>query len=331
MDEQTGWDGKPSHLPRRRPTALGDRGKDTDMYLRTSITDRCNLRCVYCLPADATFSRTRISDHELLRLTRLVHAAAGIKKIRITGGEPTVSGHVIEHVRHAAQLVSVVGMTTNGILLEPLLPALQEAGLSRLNISLDALTPDAFRRASRRDGLDQVLSSIRAAKRLGFTPLKINVVAMPNTDYAGFAHFASWEGVHVRFIELMAIGEARPWQAAAYVDATAMRERMYAEGVSLTERVEHDEPTSRVWQIDGTPITDASIGFITTTSAPFCATCDRLRLSSQGRLHTCLMDDVGHALVGTDDEIRAIVRQAVANKRPPAAFERVGVMAGIGG
>ena len=330
MDGQTGWDGKPSHLPRRRPTAPGDRGKDTDMYLRVSITDRCNLRCVYCLPADATFSRTRIAAPELQRLARLVYEAAGIKKIRITGGEPTVSDDVVGHVQHAAQLVPLVGMTTTGVLLEPLLPALQVAGLTLLNISLDALTPDAFRRASRRDGLDQVLASIRTAKRLGYAPLKINVVAMPDTDYAGFANFAVWEGVHVRFIELMAIGEARPWQAVAYVDAMTMRERMYAGGVSLIERNDRDEPTSRVWQIDGTPLTDASVGFITTTSAPFCATCDRLRLSSQGRLHTCLMDDQGHALSGSDDEIRAIVRTAVAGKRPPAAFIRAGVMADIG-
>ena len=301
------------------------------MYLRVSITDRCNLRCVYCLPVDATFSRTRTSALDLQRLARLVYEAAGVKKIRITGGEPTVSEDLVAHVQHAAHLVPVVGMTTNGVLLEPLLPALQDAGLTRLNISLDALTPAAFRRTSRRDGLDQVLASIRSAKRLGYTPLKVNVVAMPDTDYAAFANFAVWEGVHVRFIELMAIGEARPWQAAAYVDATTMRERMYAGGISLRERNDHDEPTSRVWQIDGTPLADASVGFITTTSAPFCATCDRLRLSSQGRLHTCLMDDHGHALIGSDDEIRAIVRTAVAGKRPPAAFIRTGVMADIGG
>jgi len=301
------------------------------MYLRVSVTDRCNLRCVYCLPADARFAPSRASTLDLLRLTRLVTEAGMVRKIRITGGEPTLCDDLVEHVRHARGLVPVVGMTTNGILLEPLLPALQDAGLNRLNISLDALDAESFRHVSRRDGLDRVVSSIRAAKRLGFDPVKVNAVAMASTDYAALVRFAAWEGIHLRFIELMAIGEARPWQADEYVSADEMRRRIFDAGISLSERTDHDEPTSRVWSIDGTPVEEASVGFITTTSAPFCATCDRLRLTSQAKLHTCLMDDNGHLLLGDDDTVRATVRRAIAGKRPPKAFVRQGNMAEIGG
>jgi cyclic pyranopterin phosphate synthase len=306
------------------------------MYLRVSVTDRCNLRCVYCLPADARFAASRASTTDLQHLTRLIVETAGVTKIRITGGEPTVCDDVVEHVRHARGLVPTVGLTSNGIVLEPLLPALREAGLSRINISLDALDAESFRRFSRRDGLDRVVASIRTAKRLGFAPVKVNTVAMQATDFAALARFAAWEGVHVRFIELMAIGEALPWQAQQYLSATAMRERIAAAGITLHERQDRDEPTSRVWSIDHHAVEECSLGFITTTSAPFCATCDRLRLTSQGKLHTCLMDDRGHDLLTTlhhsgTNAVCDQIRTAVRGKRPPASFIRHGVMADIGG
>lgn len=306
------------------------------MYLRVSITDRCNLRCVYCLPSDATFAPERASLSEITHLVRLVHATVGVHKIRITGGEPTLSDDLVAYVRAARELVPVVGMTTNGVLLEPLLPALRDAGLNRLNISLDALDAESFRRFSRRDGLDRVVAAIRTAQRLGFTPLKINAVAMQGTDYAALTRFAAWEGVHMRFIELMAIGEARPFQAREYVAASVMRDRIAAGGITLSERLDRDEPTSRVWAIDDHPVDTCSVGFITTMSAPFCATCDRLRLSSQGRLFTCLMDNHGHDLLtdlrrGDEAAVCATIRRAVGNKRPPESFVRHENMAAIGG
>lgn len=306
------------------------------MYLRVSLTDRCNLRCVYCLPEDARFAPQRTSTTEIIQLERILHATAGVHKIRLTGGEPTLCDDLVEHVKAARKLVPLVGMTTNGVLLEPLLPALAEAGLNRLNISLDALDADQFRRLSRRDGLGRVVSAIRAAQRHGFTPLKINTVAMQQTDVAALVRFAAWEGVHLRFIELMAIGEARPFQAGAYISATAMRERLFEAGIQLTERVDRDEPTSRAWAIDAHDVETCSVGFITTTSAPFCATCDRLRLTSQGRLYTCLMDNHGYDLLEDlrrDDEaaVRATIVRAVGAKRPPDSFVRFDNMAAIGG
>jgi cyclic pyranopterin phosphate synthase len=181
-----------------------------------------------------------------------------------------------------------------------------------------------------------VVSSIRAARRYGFSPLKINAVAMPDTDYAALVRFAAWEGVHVRFIELMAIGEAKAFQAQAHVSADDMRRRLFDAGISLGERTDRDEPTSRVWSIDDHDVAESSVGFITTVSQPFCATCDRLRLSSQGRLFTCLMDNTGHDLLtplraGDEEAVKAIVTAAVAAKRPPATFVRHENMASIGG
>ncbi len=306
------------------------------MYLRVSITDRCNLRCVYCLPEDARFAPTRLSSLELRQLITLVVDAAGVRKIRLTGGEPTLSDDLTDLVRHARGLVDIVGLTTNGVLLEPLLPALRDAGLERLNISLDAVDADGFRRFARRDGLAKVVSAIRAAQRLGFAPLKINAVAQRDSDYAALVRFAAWEGVHVRFIELMAIGEARAHHAEQFVPASAIRDRLFAAGISLRECQERDEPTSRVWAIDGHHPGTCSVGFITTMSAPFCASCNRLRLTSQGRLFTCLMDNVGVDLLtclrqGDDQGVRTAVQRAVAGKRPPAAFVRHDSMAAIGG
>ena len=306
------------------------------MYLRVSLTDRCNLRCLYCLPEHAQFASTRATSGELRRLMAIIWVSVKVNKIRLTGGEPTLCDDLPEFVSYARSLVDVVGLTTNGVLLEPMLPALKAAGLNRLNISLDALDADAFRRFSRRDGLDRVVSSIRAARRFEFHPLKINAVAMPATDYAALVRFAAWEGVHVRFIELMAIGEARPFQAQSYVSADMMRQRIFDAGIRLSERRERDEPTSRVWAIDDHDVSECSVGFITTVSQPFCATCDRLRLSSQGRLFTCLMDNHGHDLLtplraGDEDAVRAIIVAAVAGKRPPASFVRHENMAAIGG
>ena len=305
------------------------------MYLRLSVTDRCNLRCTYCLPADARFAPERASTRELQALATAIADAVPIRKIRVTGGEPTLCDDLVDHVRHARSLVPEVVMTSNGVLLEPLLPALQAAGLNRVTISLDALDPVRFAAVARRPGLERVLAAIRAAKS-AFGTVKINAVALPDTDYAGLVRFAMAEGLHLRFIELMAIGVAREGHATAFVPAEEQRARIHAAGIRLDECPERDEPTSRVWTIRGTAPTCATVGFITTVTQPFCATCDRLRLSSQGRLHTCLMDDAGVDLLtplraGQPGEVRARIRLAVAGKRPPAVQQRIGVMAGIGG
>lgn len=305
------------------------------MYLRVSLTDRCNLRCTYCLSEGARFAPRAYSSGQLRQLMAAVAQAAGVYKIRLTGGEPTLCDDLVDMVAAARELVGeAVAMTSNGILLEPLLPALQDAGLRLLNISLDAVDIAGFRRNSRRDGLLRVINSIRCAQRLGFTPLKINCVARRHSDLAGMVRFAAWEGVHLRFIELMAIGESAATHARDYISAEEMRGRLAAVGINLQQRQDLDQATSRVWTIPGCDPAQSSVGFITTNSAPFCATCDRLRLTSQGRLHTCLFDEEGHqlgALLDQPQQLAAAIRHALGSKAPPAAFHRQAVMAAIGG
>lgn len=306
------------------------------MYLRVSVTDRCNLRCAYCLPANARFTTARCSPDELDRLMGAICAAVPIHKIRITGGEPTLCPTLLQHVRTAAWLAPTVGLTSNGVLLADLLPDLQAAGLTRLNISLDAADRDSFQRITRRDRFDQVLHALRTAKRCGFTPLKINAVATVDTDPVALAHMAVAEGVHLRFIELMDIGEAHRDWAARYVPASILQERLRAAGWDIREAPDRDEPTSRVWTITGVDPAVTTLGFITTVSHPFCNTCDRLRLTSQGRLHTCLFDAQGIDLLpqlreGNLAGLISTIRRAVTAKAPPPRFRRMEVMAAIGG
>lgn len=306
------------------------------MYLRVSVTDRCNLRCTYCLPEDARFAQSRATPDELDRLMAAVCAAVPVTKIRLTGGEPTLCPTLTQHIRTAAWLVPTIGLTTNGVVLERLLPELREAGLNRLNISLDAADAEGFRRSTRHDRFAAVLASMRAAKHQGFVPLKINAVATVDTDPAALARLAIAEGVHLRFIELMDIGVAHADWCRRHVPASALRERIEQAGLAITETPDRDEPTSRVWTVDGVDPTATTLGFITTVTSPFCATCDRIRLTSQGRLHTCLFDEQGVDLLTplrNDDltGLDAIIRRAVAAKAPPPRFERSGLMAGIGG
>jgi cyclic pyranopterin phosphate synthase len=306
------------------------------MYLRVSVTDRCNLRCTYCLPEDARFAPSRATPDELDRLMAAICASVPVTKIRLTGGEPTLCPSLTQHIRTAAWLVPTVGLTTNGVVLERLLPELREAGLNRLNISLDAADPEGFRRATRHDRFAAVLGSLRAAKRAGFTPLKINAVATVDTDPAALARLAIDDGVHLRFIELMDIGVAHADWADRHIPASALRVRLERAGIAIAEMPDRDEPTSRVWTVNGVDPAATTLGFITTVTSPFCATCDRIRLTSQGRLHTCLFDERGvdllpllraNDLVGLD----AAIRQAVGAKAPPPRFQRSGIMAGIGG
>ena len=277
-----------------------------------------------------------MSDSELRTLTTLVAETAGVTKIRLTGGEPTLCPELLEHVRHAASLVDEIGLTTNGLLLEPLLRDLISAGLTRLNVSLDAVDPAAFRRFSRRDGVERVVSSLRAARAVGFDPLQVNAVALPDTDFAALVEAAMFEGWQLRFIELMAIGIGDSLRQGAYVDAETIRERLWDAGISLVEASGLDQPTARVYRIPGIDPVHASVGFITTGSDPFCATCNRLRLSSQGHLHTCLFDETGWDLItplrqSGQAAVLPVIRQAVASKRPPQHFVRAQAMASIGG
>ena len=305
-------------------------------YLRVSVTEACNLRCSYCLPERAAFRPAAATPAEIDRLVGAICAAVPVAKIRLTGGEPTLSPHLAGHVRAAAWLVPTVGLTSNGVLLADQLPELQAAGLGLVNISLDAADADGYLRSTRRDRFAATLRAIRTAVRLGFALVKINAVATSDTDAAALVRFAVAEGVHLRFIELMDIGEAHADWAARHVPAARLQEAIDGAGIALREEPDRDEPTSRVWTVAGVDPQRTTVGFITTVSHPFCDTCNRIRLSSHGRLHTCLFDERGTDLLpllrtGDLDGLTAAVRTAVAAKAPPAHFVRRGVMAAIGG
>lgn len=327
------------HLETGAPPMTADRPEDRTMrsyYLRVSVTEACNLRCSYCLPERAAFRPAAANADELDRLMAAICAAVPVAKIRLTGGEPTLSPHLADHVRAAAWLVPTVGLTSNGVLLAGQLPALQAAGLNRLNISLDSADRDGYRRSTRRDRFDATLAAIRGARALGFAPLKVNAVATTDTDPVALARLALAEGFQLRFIELMDIGEAHADWTARHVPAAALQERLRAGGIALREEPDRDEPTSRVWTIAGTDPAATTLGFITTVTQPFCDTCNRLRLSSHGRLHTCLFDERGTDLLpslraGDVDGLTVAIRAAVGAKAPPPHFVRQGVMAAIGG
>ncbi len=305
-------------------------------YLRVSLTDRCNLRCTYCLPEQVRFAPNRASTDEVKQLMSLIHETVGVYKIRLTGGEPTLHADLIDFIKHARSICDLVGMTSNGILLAPLLTDLKQAGLQRINISLDTADSNEFKSLTRREGFEQVIESIREAKALNFSPVKVNCVAMQNTDFHGMVQLAQWEQFHLRFIELMAIGEALPWQKDAYIDADDIRQRLADQGTLLNKALNLDEATSRVWTIPDLDPMDCSIGFITTSSDPFCATCDRIRLSSHGKLFNCLMDNTGIDLLeplrnNNIDEVRARISQWTGAKKAPEHFIRYENMAAIGG
>lgn len=305
-------------------------------YLRVSLTDRCNLRCTYCLPENVRFTPNRASTDEIKQLMSLIDQAVGVYKIRLTGGEPTLHPDLLSFVEHSRSICDLVGMTSNGVLLSDKLADLKQAGLQRINISLDSNNEEGFEAFTRRSGFSEVINAIRTAKKLGYTPVKVNTVAMQNTDFKAMLDLASWEQFHLRFIELMAIGEALPWQQEAYIDSAAIRERLAEQGVVLNECKTLDEATARVFTVPDADPLDCSVGFITTSSDPFCATCDRLRLSSHGKLFNCLMDNTGIDLLepfraGNHSEVIRRVQQWAGSKAAPEHFVRYENMAAIGG
>ena len=262
-------------------------------YLRISLTDHCNLRCVYCMPEDMTFrpNAELMQDDELLLLVRLF-ANLGFDKMRLTGGEPTVRARVVDLVREIAATPGVrsLSMTTNGILLGKLAEPLKQAGLQRVNISLDTLDPRKFKRLTRWGTLDQVWQGIEAAERAGLAPVKLNAVVVRGynesdvVDLAGLTLEHPWQ---VRFIEMMPFAGATDFQQAQVVRAAEMMERISA-SLGPLEAVNAGslDGEARVFRLPGAL---GEVGFISSVSMPFCASCTRARLTADGKLRLCLL------------------------------------------
>jgi cyclic pyranopterin phosphate synthase len=287
--------------------------------LRISVTDRCNLRCTYCMPEEVVFidKGELLSFEEIVRFVR-VAAPLGIDKIRLTGGEPLMRRDLPRLVRMLGDVPGIrdIGMTTNGLLLADQAWAFRDAGLSRINISLDTLDTERFRQITRRDGLDKVLAGIHAAKRAGFYPIKINAVTVRGVneqDVVPLARFAREHGLQMRFIEYMPIG-AEPWERSKVYFAHEIMEQLEGEIAPLAP-AEHYDPRAPAMEFrytDG----GGEVGFIASVSRPFCASCNRLRLTSDGKLRNCLfaIDEVDvKGLLRNDAPESAIVEVIRAN------------------
>jgi cyclic pyranopterin phosphate synthase len=274
---------------------LWDRfGRHLD-YLRVSVTDRCNLRCVYCMPENMTFrpKRELMSDQEMLTLVRIM-AELGVTKLRLTGGEPAVRPNLVELVRAIHQIPGIeeISMTTNGLLLSQLAEPLARAGLDRVNISIDTLDPAKFKEITRWGNLDAVWAGLEAAEAAGLRPVKINAVVTRRfnddevVDLARLSLERAWQ---IRFIELMPFGSEADFAQGAVVSSAETRAKIEAELGPLHEVPGHDgHDPARPYRLAGAR---GSLGFISSVSEPFCAGCNRLRLTADGSLRLCLLRD----------------------------------------
>ena len=314
------------------PALLVDRFGRRHTRLRVSVTDRCNLRCTYCMPEEVQFlDRSELlSFEELARVVR-VAAGLGVTRVRLTGGEPTLRRGLPDLVRLVATTPGVrdVGLTTNGLLLEQFAAPLWSAGLRRVNVSLDTLDPGRFRRLARRDGLDRVLAGLAAAKRVGFG-VKVNAVALRGLvelDAGPLAAYCRANGFELRFIESMPIG-ADPWDRSQAVLADELLGLVSAACGPLLPVVGGDPsaPATEYEYADG----GARVGVIASVSRPFCGACDRLRLTADGQLRNCLFSaaetDVKGVLRGggSDAEVADRLRACVWDKEAGHGFNAAG-------
>jgi cyclic pyranopterin phosphate synthase len=294
--------------------------------LRVSITDRCNYKCVYCRTGEMGAQYPELSIEEYLRLIKLF-VGLGVTKVRLTGGEPLLRRGLVELVQDLARERTPSGdpldlaLTTNGHLLAGLAVPLKNAGLNRVTVSMDAVDPATFERITRVPGSFQtVLHAVRTALAAGLTPLKINCVLLRgfNDDQIeGFAHFARQEGVVVRFIEFMPLEEGRLWTPEIVVPLTEIVERI-SRVLPLARLAPRDasETARRYTFADGV----GEIGIIAPVSQAFCGACSRVRLTSDGKIRTCLFSQVEHDLYGRlrsgagDPELREYIVQTVNGK-----------------
>jgi cyclic pyranopterin phosphate synthase len=291
--------------------------------LRISVTDRCNFRCVYCMPEEMAFyDRAEILTYEeILRLAGIV-AKLGVTKIRLTGGEPTVRRDLPVLIRGLLEISSLrdLSMTTNGARLAEMAQELYDAGLRRLNVSLDSLDREAFARVTRRDMLDRVLAGLSAAARAGFRPIKVNAVAMRGVtegELLAFARLARENPYEVRFIEFMPLDGDNLWERQKILTGREIVAGIHA--VYPLERVDAGptpDPATRYRFVDGS----GEIGIIASVTEPFCSHCNRIRLTADGKLRTCLFSleetDLRAPLRdgASDCEIAAIIADAVSRK-----------------
>ncbi len=281
--------------------------------LRISVTDRCNFRCTYCMPFDEYTwidKKEILSFEEIARLTRLF-VKLGVDKIRLTGGEPLVRQSIEELIGQLSQIHGLkdISLTTNGSLLAEKATSLKSAGLNRINVSVDTLDADKFKRITKRGDLDKVLQGLFTAKKVGLLPIKINAVierGVNDDDVLNLVEFSRENGFAIRFIEYMDVGNSNNWSSQKMVSKKEILERVHARFPLKEKGRDRGSAPSVDYQfVDGR----GDIGVIASVTEPFCSTCVRARLTADGKLVTCLFSQIGHDLKGllrsgsTDEEI----------------------------
>lgn len=295
--------------------------------LRISVTDRCNIRCFYCMPAEHVQFLPRneiLSFEEITRFARAM-ARCGVNKLRLTGGEPLVRADLHKLVEMLVQIPGIddVALTTNGILLAEQAHALKAAGLHRLNVSLDSLSEATFQKISRREGLDRILNGIFTAQRAGFTRIRLNAIAirgLTEAEVLPLAKFARQHDMELRFIEYMPLDADGNWQHDQVLGGEEIRRMLQAEFGAIEPLVGTDpsQPAVDYRYADG----GGTLGFINPVTQPFCGTCNRLRLTAEGKVRNCLFSieewDVRSLLRShaDDSEIIDRVRASIAAKKP---------------
>ena len=293
--------------------------------LRISVTDRCNFRCVYCMPAAGLpwLARDQVlSFEEIVRVTRILVEQCGVRTIRLTGGEPLVRKGIEELTGMIAALDASldIAMTTNGILLEEKAVALKQAGLRRLNVSLDTLHADRFKDLARRDALDRVLRGLTAARAAGFSPIKLNMVVMRgqnDDEILDFARLARSDGYEVRFIEFMPLDADGIWSMDRVVASREIIDAIDREFPLEPVTDQKPAPATRFRFRDGS---QGGIGVIPSVSDAFCKVCNRIRLTAEGHLRTCLFSIEEHDLKAllrggaSDEQLRDAIARAVWQK-----------------
>jgi cyclic pyranopterin phosphate synthase len=291
--------------------------------LRISVTDRCNFRCVFCMPAEGLKWLPKDEILTFEELTRLlgIFVSLGVRSIKVTGGEPTVRADLptlVSMFREAGPELDM-SMTTNGILLDRLAEPLARAGLDRVTVSCHSLMPHRFEGMTRRDALDKVFAGLRAAQDAGLTPIKINCVVIGGENQDEVVDFATWArqtGYVVRFIEYMPLDAEHAWERAKVVPSSQIVDAIDRVFPLASEGPDH-EPAATYRFADGAP---GGIGVIASVTEPFCETCNRLRMTAEGQVRSCLFAleelDLREPLRGgaTDGELASIIRTAVWRK-----------------
>ncbi len=293
-------------------------------YLRISLTDRCNLRCVYCMPAQGMIFEPLphlLQEDELIRLVRIA-STVGFDRVRLTGGEPTVRPNLVRIVEGIAQIPGIreIAMTTNALRLEKMAEPLAKVGLKRVNISIDTLDAERFHKITRFGKLEQVWRGILAAERAGLTPIKLNAVIVRGyneddiVDLARLTLDHEWD---MRFIEVMPLGSIAEFQMDSVVPVDEMKLRIESAFGPLQEISWDGHNPARPFRLVGGK---GTLGFISSVTQPFCAGCDRMRLSADGKLRLCLLRDDEVDLLtplragATDEELRDRIIHGVKNK-----------------